>query len=125
MPHDDTCDPDEGEMDIMEMVNGNGDYEATYHWETHAPQPLPPTPAQPLPGCMPWPSRCGCQSSHQRAVCRTFPGANCSYPNGHGHAFAHSALPTWNTSYHEYAVERGRHHVAFVLDGKVQVRSHA
>lgn len=52
MPHDNTCDPDEGEMDIMEMVNGNGLYEATYHWET------------------------------------TFPKANCSYPTGHGHAFA-------------------------------------
>jgi beta-glucanase (GH16 family) len=25
MPHDDTCDPDEGEMDIMEMVDGNGE----------------------------------------------------------------------------------------------------
>lgn len=23
MPHDDSCDPDEGEMDVMEMVNGN------------------------------------------------------------------------------------------------------
>ena len=57
MPHDDTCDPDEGEMDIMEMVNGNGDYEATYHWETQVPQPPPPhppTPAGPL-----GPSRCG------------------------------------------------------------------
>lgn len=52
MPHDNTCDPDEGEMDIMEMVDGNGLYEATYHWET------------------------------------TFPKANCSYPTGHGHAFA-------------------------------------
>ena len=48
MPHDDTCDPDEGEMDIMEMVNGNGDYEATYHWETHAPQPPPLHPPRPL-----------------------------------------------------------------------------
>lgn len=30
MPHDSTCDPDEGEMDVMEMVDGNGLYEATY-----------------------------------------------------------------------------------------------
>ena len=37
MPMDDTCDPDEGEMDIMEMVNGNSEYEATYHWQTTFP----------------------------------------------------------------------------------------
>ena len=37
MPHDTTCDPDEGEMDIMEMVDGSGLYEATYHWQTTFP----------------------------------------------------------------------------------------
>ena len=31
------------------------------------------------------------------------------------------ALPTWNTTYHEYAVERGLDYVAFILDGKVQL----
>lgn len=34
MPDDDSCDPDEGEMDITEMVNGNGKHECTYHWQT-------------------------------------------------------------------------------------------
>ena len=38
MPMDGTCDPDEGEMDILEMVNGNGLYEATYHWQTTFPK---------------------------------------------------------------------------------------
>jgi hypothetical protein len=52
-------------MDIMEMVNGNGLYEATYHWQT------------------------------------TFPTTNCSYPKGHGHAYAEDKLPTWNSSFHE------------------------
>ena len=31
------------------------------------------------------------------------------------------ALPTWNTTFHEYAVERGLDYVAFILDGKVQL----
>jgi hypothetical protein len=31
------------------------------------------------------------------------------------------ALPTWNTSYHEYAVERGLDYVAFVLDGRIHI----
>ena len=33
MPADDPCDPDEGEMDIFEMVSGSGDAESTYHWQ--------------------------------------------------------------------------------------------
>lgn len=34
MPNDDSCDPDEGEIDILEMVNGDGLSESTYHWQT-------------------------------------------------------------------------------------------
>ena len=84
MPHDDACDPDEGEMDIMEMVDGSGDWAATYHWQT------------------------------------TYPTTNCSYP--HGHLSESSSLPLgsqWNSTVHEFAVERGASHVAFVLDGVV------
>jgi beta-glucanase (GH16 family) len=33
MPQDGSCDPDEGEMDIMEMVSGQGVTYATYHWQ--------------------------------------------------------------------------------------------
>jgi len=32
----DSCDPDHGEMDIMEMVNGEGDAFSTYHWQAPA-----------------------------------------------------------------------------------------
>ena len=31
------CDPDLGEMDIMEMINGDGQSHGTYHWETTYP----------------------------------------------------------------------------------------
>lgn len=37
MPHDDSCDPDEGEMDIMEMVSGEPTLYSTYHWQTGYP----------------------------------------------------------------------------------------
>eukprot|EP00038_Savillea_parva_P001783 m.107310 g.107310 ORF g.107310 m.107310 type:complete len:216 (+) comp10620_c1_seq1:689-1336(+) len=88
MPHDSTCDPDEGEMDIMEMVDGSGMYEATYHWQT------------------------------------TFPTSNCSYPTGHEHQYTAAPLgPDWNTTYHEYAVERSQTHVAFVLDGVTRLNA--
>ncbi|GMI15978.1 hypothetical protein TrVE_jg664 [Triparma verrucosa] len=32
MPEDSSCDPDEGEPDILEMVNGDGIAHSTYHW---------------------------------------------------------------------------------------------
>ena len=38
MPDDDTCDPDEGEIDIMEMVDGQGTVYGTYHWQTSFPE---------------------------------------------------------------------------------------
>ncbi len=37
MPQDDSCDPDEGEMDIMEMVSGDGMAWSTYHWQSNWP----------------------------------------------------------------------------------------
>lgn len=37
MPQDDSCDPDEGEMDIMEMVDGDGTAWSTYHWQANWP----------------------------------------------------------------------------------------
>ena len=33
MPNDSSCDPDEGEPDIMEMVNGDPVVYQTYHWQ--------------------------------------------------------------------------------------------
>jgi len=38
MPQDSSCDPDEGEMDITEMINGEGTYYGTYHWQTTYPK---------------------------------------------------------------------------------------
>eukprot|EP00466_Bigelowiella_natans_P004202 jgi/Bigna1/86262/estExt_fgenesh1_pg.C_90141 len=37
MPEDKSCDPDEGEMDIMEMINGEGISYSTYHWQDNWP----------------------------------------------------------------------------------------
>lgn len=37
MPNDHSCDPDEGEMDILEMINGDTNAHGTYHWETTFP----------------------------------------------------------------------------------------
>lgn len=37
MPFDSSCDPDEGEMDILEMVSGTGTVYSTYHWQTDFP----------------------------------------------------------------------------------------
>mmetsp|Transcript_7591 Transcript_7591/g.16317 ORF Transcript_7591/g.16317 Transcript_7591/m.16317 type:complete len:287 (-) Transcript_7591:40-900(-) len=85
MPNDATCDPDEGEMDIMEMVNGDGMWYGTYHWQTD------------------------------------FPQGNCSFPQNHKSQANGKQLPTWNSEYHEYAVERGLDHVAFVVDGEVRI----
>jgi len=37
MPYDKSCDPDEGEMDVMEMVNGDRFSYSTYHWQDNFP----------------------------------------------------------------------------------------
>ena len=34
MPNDESCDPDEGELDILEMIDGDGYAHSTYHWQT-------------------------------------------------------------------------------------------
>ena len=38
MPATEACDPDEGEMDVMEMVDGAGHTYSTYHWQTGYPR---------------------------------------------------------------------------------------
>jgi beta-glucanase (GH16 family) len=37
MPNDSSCDPDEGEFDMMEMISGNGRLYSTYHWQDNWP----------------------------------------------------------------------------------------
>ena len=38
MPNDSSCWPDHGEIDIMEMINGDGSSHATYHWNKKFPK---------------------------------------------------------------------------------------
>eukprot|EP01012_Entosiphon_sulcatum_P060432 TRINITY_DN853_c0_g3_i1.p1 TRINITY_DN853_c0_g3~~TRINITY_DN853_c0_g3_i1.p1 ORF type:complete len:272 (-),score=59.51 TRINITY_DN853_c0_g3_i1:286-1101(-) len=38
LPDDGTCWPDHGEIDIMEMINGDGTLHGTYHWSKLFPQ---------------------------------------------------------------------------------------
>ena len=38
MPNDSSCWPDHGEIDIMEMINGDGSSHATYHWNKQFPK---------------------------------------------------------------------------------------
>jgi len=37
MPNDQSCWPDHGEVDIMEMINGDGEVHGTYHWNQKFP----------------------------------------------------------------------------------------
>ena len=83
MPNDGSCDPDHGEMDIMEMVKGDGTAYSTYHWQDKG-------------------------------------APKCAFPHNHSHAYSEKKLADgWNTTLHEFAVERGASHVAFALDGNV------
>jgi beta-glucanase (GH16 family) len=81
MPDDDACDPDEGEPDVLEMINGGGRGYATYHYET------------------------------------TWPAQPCQYPKGHAEITTNVSLAAWNSSFHEFAMERATSYIAFVYDG--------
>ena len=81
MPSDDSCDPDEGEPDVLEMISGQGVGYATYHYET------------------------------------TWPTQTCQYPKGHLEVTNNVTLPFWNSTYHEFAMERSSDYIAFVYDG--------
>jgi len=76
---------DEGEMDIMEMINSDGGSYSTFHW----------------------------MSSYPQKKCADF-------DTFHKSAHALTRMPaTWNSHFHEYALERSPHHLAFAVDGKV------
>jgi len=76
---------DEGEMDIMEMVNSEGRSYSTFHW----------------------------MSSYPKKKCADF-------VTFHKSVHSLTKLPaSWNSDFHEYAVERSPHHIAFAVDGKV------
>ena len=94
MPDDNSCDPDEGEMDIMEMVSGSGEVEATYHWQKN------------------WPDiTCAYPSGHDEIWNgTTYPGSG-------------DPDTWWWSDFHEYAVERSESSISFAVDGVVIVNS--
>ncbi|KAJ9458919.1 Beta-glucanase [Diplonema papillatum] len=82
MPNDQSCWPDHGEMDILEMINGNAVAATTYHWSD------------------------------------VYPNKTCTQQDSSWHGS--KTLPAdWNTTYHEFSLERGVGYVAFAVDGVV------
>jgi beta-glucanase (GH16 family) len=82
-----TRDPDMGEMDLLEMLNGDGVVWSTYHWMRRS---------------------LGCHL------------ANASLDPSHQSRFAKTPLPPdWESTFHEFAVERSTSHVAYAIDGSV------
>ena len=94
MPDDDSCDPDEGEMDIMEMVSGNGEVEATYHWQAN------------------WP-----------ATTCAYPDGHDEIWNGTTYPGTGDPERWWYEDFHEYAVERSATAISFAVDGVTIVNS--
>jgi len=87
MPDNTSCDPDEGEPDIMEMVNGDGIAYQTYHWMD------------------------------------TYPEKTCAMPDGWQHNNSATTLADdWDTTSHEFAIERSANHITYALDGEVTLR---
>lgn len=92
MPSDTSCWPDHGEIDIMEMFNGNGVSQGTYHWNRLWPE-----------------QRC---NPIQWNTSEGHPGDTALA----GRIDLSDA--GWATAWHEYAVEwDGHERMAFVVDG--------
>ena len=94
MPNDDSCDPDEGEMDVMEMVSGSGEVEATYHWQKN------------------WP-----------ATTCAYPDGHDEIWNGTNYPGTGNPASWWYEDFHEYAVERSATSISFAVDGVTIVNS--
>eukprot|EP00659_Diplonema_papillatum_P017968 gene17968-27662_t len=86
MPNDNSCWPDHGEMDILEMINGDAQARTTYHWSD------------------------------------AYPNKTCTYQDSSvGNS---TGLPSdWNSTYHEFSVERGMDYLVFAVDGIVTINT--
>ena len=94
MPQDSSCWPDHGEIDVMEMMNGDGRAGGTYHWNRL------------------WPAQQCAPASWNTS--NGHPGDTAL-----GGSINLTAAG-WATVWHEYAVEwDGRDRLAFAVDGQV------
>jgi hypothetical protein len=145
MPDTAGCWPDLGEMDILEMINGDGRAHATYHWDANYPAKncsQVPQLARAAPLCRWW--MCAALALLFTAGWVTL----VPQPDGHKMHGSHIKISTWDSQFHEcayerttppplpsaaaaatrmhctsltprirYALERSTQHVAFVYDG--------
>ena len=91
MPDDTSCWPSHGEIDIMEMINGDGTTHATYHWRMRE-----------IGGCGD-----KCANGSSTPACR-HQSIGASHPDQHD-----------ASQWHEYAVEYASDHIYFALDGEI------
>ena len=101
MPDNSSCWACHGEIDLVEMINGDGNVQRQYHYSTNAA----------------W-----CEEN-AKLGCTIKSSGNCTAGacgNDLGARDADMHVPTFSSAYHEYAVEfDGSSHVSFAYDGKV------
>ena len=107
MPDDSSCWACHGEIDLVEMINGEGYVQSHYHYTTNT-------------------TWC---AADEKLGCTTEVAQNCTGHGGpcttggaagFGSRGAGMRVPSFGSAYHEYVVEfDGASHVAFAYDGKV------
>jgi hypothetical protein len=137
MPDTAACWPDLGEMDILEMINGDGRAHATYHWDSNFPAKNCTQVRCALPrACRAFKHR-PTVSARARLVVVLRAAVTRTQPDGHKLHGSYKTVSTWDSQFHEcassrphphphartltpalrFALERGPEHVAFVYDG--------
>jgi hypothetical protein len=97
------------QMDILEMINGDGFAHGTYHWNRLFPQSSC-TGMQSAVPCLGW------------SLCGVIPGAVGGIGGGSGQdnsVTGQVAVADWWTTYHEFASEWGPGYITFLVDGVV------